>query len=183
MGLWSGIKRVVLTDVRVLVRGMGRAELDAFERALIESDIGVSATMELVAAVTDEVRRGRLKTAEDVRTVLEDRLALLLDAADGKDPGAIAHSDTGPTVILMIGVNGSGKTTTSAKLAWKLKQEGKTVTLAACDTFRSLLRLEGTPPGAVDCLLAAEAVARRYPFVTRNVRHFERVNGLLLIAV
>src|SRR5438105_13534798 len=88
MGIWSRIKQVALTDVRVLVRGMERAELDAFERALIESDLGVPATMELVGAVTDEVRRGRLKTADDVRGVLEQRLSLLLaDGATGP-PGA-----------------------------------------------------------------------------------------------
>jgi len=70
VGIWSKIKQVALTDVRVLARGMGKAELDAFERALFESDLGVAATTELVSAVTDEVRRGRLKTADDVRGVL-----------------------------------------------------------------------------------------------------------------
>ena len=52
MGIWSRLKRAALTDVAVLVRGMGRTELDAFERALIESDLGVPATTELVGAVT-----------------------------------------------------------------------------------------------------------------------------------
>ncbi len=136
MGIWSRIKRVALTDVRVLVRGMERAELDAFERALIESDLGVPAAMELVAAVTDEVRRGRLKTADDVRGVLEERLAAML--ADGAGhPGMIARSAAGPTVVLMVGVNGSGKTTASAKLAKRLKGEGRKVLLCAADTYRA----------------------------------------------
>ena len=135
MGLWSRIKQVALTDVRVLVRGMERAELDGFERALIESDLGVPATMELVGAVTDEVRRGRLKTADDVHAVLEERLTALL--ADGSSPGAVARSDAGTTVILMIGVNGSGKTTASAKLGWRLKAEGRKVLLCAADTYRA----------------------------------------------
>jgi fused signal recognition particle receptor len=135
MGIWSKIKRVALTDVRVLVRGMERAELDAFERALIESDLGVPASMELVTAVTDEVRRGKLKTADDVRGVLEERLAGML--ADGGDPGAIARSTAGPTVILMVGVNGSGKTTATAKLGKRLAREGRKVLLCAADTYRA----------------------------------------------
>src|SRR4051812_39963492 len=136
MGLWSSIKRVALTDVRVLVRGMDRAELDAFERALIESDLGVAATMELVGAVTDEVRRGRLKTAGDVHPVLEaPPPALLADGAGS--PSAVAGSDAGLTVILMVGVNGSGKTTASAKLGDRLRREGRKVLLCAADTYRA----------------------------------------------
>jgi fused signal recognition particle receptor len=136
MGIWSRLKRVALTDVRVLVRGMGRAELDAFERALIESDLGVPATMDLVAAVTEEVRRGRLKTADDVRGVLEARLAALL-TTDGSEPGRLARAASGPTVILVVGVNGSGKTTATAKLGRRLSREGRSVLLCAADTYRA----------------------------------------------
>lgn len=136
MTLWSRLKSVALTDVAVLVRGMGRAELDAFERVLIEADIGVPATAELVGAVEAEVRRGKLKTADDVRAVLEERLTALLTTTDGKDPGAIAKSET-TTVILMIGVNGSGKTTAAAKLGKRLAGEGRKVLLCAADTFRA----------------------------------------------
>ncbi len=128
---------MALTDVRVLVRGMERAELDAFERALIESDLGVPAAMELVAAVTDEVCRGRLKTADDVRTVLEDRLTTMLADGGPANPGEIARSTAGPTVILMVGVNGSGKTTAAAKLGRRLKAEGRKVLLCAADTYRA----------------------------------------------
>ena len=136
MSLWKKIKQVALTDVRVLARGMGRAELDSFERALIESDLGVAATTELVGAVTDEVRRGRLKTADDVRGVLEQRLTGML-AANGEDPGAVARSAEGPTVILLVGVNGSGKTTATAKLGKRLAKQGRKVLLAAADTYRA----------------------------------------------
>jgi fused signal recognition particle receptor len=136
MGLWSKIKQVALTDVRVLARGMGKAELDLFERALFESDLGLAATTELVGAVTDEVRRGKLRTAEDVRGVLEERLTALL-SANGADPGAIATSATGPTVILMVGVNGSGKTTATAKLGKRLAKQGRKVLLCAADTYRA----------------------------------------------
>jgi fused signal recognition particle receptor len=136
MGIWSRVKRVALTDVGVLVRGMGRAELDAFERALIESDLGVAATTELVGAVTEEVRRGRLKTADDVLGVLQERLTAML-RSDGMDPGAIARSGDGPTVILMVGINGSGKTTAAAKLGKRLAKEGRKVLLCAADTYRA----------------------------------------------
>jgi len=136
MGLWSRVKRLALTDVTVLVRGTGKAELDAFERALIESDLGVAAAMDLVADVTDRVRRGKLKTADDVREVLRERLGQLLAGGDG-DPGRIARAATGPTVVLMIGVNGSGKTTAAAKLARRLTREGRRVLLVAADTYRA----------------------------------------------
>jgi fused signal recognition particle receptor len=136
MGIWSRLKRAALTDIAVLVRGMGRAELDAFERVLIESDLGVSATTELVAAVTEEVRRGRLKTADDVQKVLEERLAVML-TSEIADPGLIARSSEGPTVILMVGINGSGKTTATAKLGKRLSKEGRKVLLCAADTYRA----------------------------------------------
>jgi len=137
VGLWSRIRQVALTDVRVLVRGMGTAELEAFERVLIEADLGVGATMELVGEVTEQVRRGRLKTAEDVRAVLEERLTGLLANGAGAEPGRIAESAEGPTVILMVGVNGSGKTTATAKIGARLKAQGRKVLLCAADTYRA----------------------------------------------
>jgi fused signal recognition particle receptor len=137
VGLWSRIKQVALTDVRVLVSGMGRAELDAFERVLIESDLGVAASMALVGDVTEQVRRGQLKTAEDVYAVLEARLTALLSSDASVVPGRVARSAAGPTVILMVGVNGSGKTTATAKLAKRLAREGRKVILAAADTYRA----------------------------------------------
>jgi fused signal recognition particle receptor len=137
VGLWGKIRQVALTDVRVLVRGMGRAELDAFERVLIEADLGVAAAMELVGEVTEQVRRGRLKTADDVQAVLLERLTGLLSNGDAGDPGRIARSADGPTVILMVGVNGSGKTTATAKIGARLKGQGHKVLLCAADTYRA----------------------------------------------
>jgi fused signal recognition particle receptor len=136
-GLWTKVKELALTDVGVLVRGMGRAELDLFERALIESDLGVTATMELVDDVTAKVRGGQLKTADDVRKVLEERLAAMLAPEDGKKPGEVARATEGPTVILLAGVNGSGKTTAAAKLAQRLRKEGRKPLLVAADTYRA----------------------------------------------
>jgi fused signal recognition particle receptor len=137
VGIWSRIKQLAVTDVSVLVRGLARAELDEFERTLIEADLGVAATTELVAEVADRVRRGKLKTADDVRAALEDMLAYLLAAEDGADPGRLSQGAGGPTVILMVGVNGSGKTTATAKLAHRLTSQGSRVLLVAADTYRA----------------------------------------------
>lgn len=137
LGLWSRIKRLALTDVAVLVRGAGRAELDEFERVLIEADLGVAASLELVAEVEAQVRRGTLKTAGDVRATLEERLVQLLSAGAPAEPGRVARAEPGPTVVLLVGVNGVGKTTVAAKLAWRLVREGRSVLLAAADTYRA----------------------------------------------
>ena len=136
-GLWGRIRRLAVTDVAVLVRGFGKAELEEFERVLIEADLGVAAAEELVGHVEDEVRRGRLRTAEQVRAALEARLVAMLQAPDGHAPGDVARGDPGPTVILMVGVNGTGKTTAAAKLARRLGAEGRSALLVAADTYRA----------------------------------------------
>src|SRR3990170_7936025 len=116
--LWSRIKQIALTDVGALMRGLNADDLENMERVLIEADFGVPATVELTQALEDEVRKGKLKTEEDLRLALEGRLAALLDGME--NPGLVARSESGPTVILLIGVNGTGKTTTAAKLARRL---------------------------------------------------------------
>ena len=134
-GLWSRIKRVAMTDVGALMRGLNADDLERMERVLIEADFGVPATVELTQALEDEVRRGKLKTEADLRGALETRLAILLNGRS--DPGVIARAEPGPTVILMVGVNGTGKTTTTAKLARRLQREGRKVLLVAADTYRA----------------------------------------------
>ncbi|MEP6475463.1 MAG: signal recognition particle receptor subunit alpha, partial [Gemmatimonadota bacterium] len=119
LGLWGRLKRVALTDVGALVRGMNAADLEALERALIEADFGVPATLDLVQAVEDEVRRGKLKTEADLKAAVVARIEALLTGP--AEPGRIATGDgAGPTVVLFIGVNGVGKTTSVAKLAHRL---------------------------------------------------------------
>ena len=134
-GLWARIKRVALTDVGALMRGLNADDLEKMERVLIEADFGVAATVELTQALEDEVRKGKLKTEADLRRSLESRLAGMLDGQ--AQAGAMARAEPGPTVILLVGVNGTGKTTTAAKLARRLKQEGRKVLLAAADTYRA----------------------------------------------
>ena len=111
------------------------ASLDALEEALYTADFGVETTNEILDEIkkaygSDKELQGR-QAAEIGASVLKRVLA----GAEGVLPDSTATG--APIVIAMIGVNGSGKTTTSAKLAWKLKEDGKTVTLAACDTFRA----------------------------------------------
>ncbi|HTO74143.1 MAG TPA: signal recognition particle-docking protein FtsY [Gemmatimonadales bacterium] len=136
LGLWARLKRVALTDVGALVRGMNAADLEAMERALIEADFGVPATLDLVRAVEDEVRRGRLRTEADLKAAVADRIARMLEGP--ADPSRIAKGEgAGPTVVLFVGVNGVGKTTTVAKVARRLTAEGRSVLLAAADTYRA----------------------------------------------
>ena len=175
LGLWGRIKRVMLTDVGALVRGLKAADLEELERTLLEADFGVPATMELVAAMEEGVRAGRLKTSEDLRNALVSRLAEMLSGYT--DPASITRSDEGITVVLVMGVNGTGKTTTCAKLARRLQKEGRKVLLAAADTYRAgaIAQLEvwaerlgiecvsGAPGGdpAAVAFDAMEAAARR----------------------
>jgi fused signal recognition particle receptor len=133
--LWSRIKRIALTDEGALMRGLNADDLEKMERVLIEADFGVAATVEITQALEDEVRRGKLKTEADLKGALQERLVAMLVGTE--DPGAIARPASGPAVILIVGVNGTGKTTTAAKLARRLQQEGRSVLLAAADTYRA----------------------------------------------
>jgi fused signal recognition particle receptor len=134
--VWSRIKRIALTDVGALMRGLNAEDLENLERVLIEADFGVAATVELTEALEDEVRKGKLKTEADLKRSLQQRLTAMLQASD-KSPGEILRANPGPTVVLLIGVNGTGKTTTAAKLGWRLQQQGRRVLLAAADTYRA----------------------------------------------
>ena len=135
LGLWGRLKRVMLTDVGALVRGLKAADLERIEQLLIEADFGVPATMELVDALEQGVRSGKLKKEDDVRGALVERLSTLLQGPE--HPERLARATSGLTVILVVGVNGVGKTTTVAKLAKRLKAEGRKVLLAAADTWRA----------------------------------------------
>ena len=134
--LWQRLKRVALTDVGALVRGMNAADLEALERTLIEADFGVQATVDLVGTVEDEVRRGRLKTEGDLLKAVADRIRIILEVP-GSDPGMLARAADGPTVIVFVGVNGVGKTTSVARVARRLQREGRSILLGAADTYRA----------------------------------------------
>jgi fused signal recognition particle receptor len=114
-------------------RRMDAASIATLEESLYAADFGVETTREILdeikkAARGDEALEGK-KAAEIGAEVLRRVLA-------GSE-GMLKKADSPPTVIVLVGVNGSGKTTTAAKLGWKLKQDGSSVLLAACDTFRA----------------------------------------------
>jgi len=133
--LWSRIKRLALTDVGALVRGLKGTELEEIERILIESDFGVPATLDLVEHLEAAIRKGTVKTEADLRSAFGARITELL--AGPAEPGRIVQAATPPTVVLVMGVNGAGKTTSIAKLAHRLVREGRSVLLGAADTWRA----------------------------------------------
>lgn len=111
------------------------AVLDSLEEALIASDAGVDLSVRLVDELRDEVRANRLTFAEELQPAVRERLLDLLEKAEAAQP--LAETGTGPRITLLVGVNGTGKTTTAAKLARRKKEAGTTVILAAADTFRA----------------------------------------------
>lgn len=135
LGLWQRLKRLALTDVGALARGLNADDLEQMERVLIEADFGVPATLDLVGFLEGEVRKGKLKTDVQLREAVVTQLGAML--AGPTDPARLATPESGPTVVLVVGVNGVGKTTSVAKLARRLQREGKKVLLGAADTYRA----------------------------------------------
>ncbi len=133
---WQRVKDVALRDVGVMVRGgVKQGSLEQLEELLLEADFGVPVTLRLVAAVEDRAKRGQVKTEEEFRLALAEGVEGALRAGNS-DP-ALALPGARPAVVLIIGVNGAGKTTFIGKLAAKLRGEGKRVMVAAGDTFRA----------------------------------------------
>jgi fused signal recognition particle receptor len=134
--------RNAFRKVEDLFRSGKRREdiLEGLEEALVQADVGVTATERIVAAL-----RAKTSKAEDeagLERALKDELVAMLSPPAGRPaagPSAAEGlpSGTGPAVILMVGVNGGGKTTSAAKLAARYKREGRRVVLAAADTFRA----------------------------------------------
>jgi fused signal recognition particle receptor len=152
---------------------------DELEELLIGADTGVSTTHKVLGELQVAVERDRIKEVSDVRELLKSELVGILQA--GREKGRIwgeegAPPDSRPAVILVVGVNGTGKTTSVAKLAQAYKEDGERVVVAAADTFRAaaieqlkswgdvvdadvVAHKQGADPGAVvfDALTAAES--------------------------
>ncbi len=105
---------------------------EELEEVLIQADVGIAATQRLLEEIRRSVRQKKISEPGEVKTLLREKMVELLG-----DPVPVRWSDTPPTVILVVGVNGVGKTTTIGKLAHRFRQEGKKVLLAAADTFRA----------------------------------------------
>lgn len=122
-------------------RKIDAASLDELEEALYTADFGVETTEEILGEIKHAYGKEKDLQGRAAAEIGASVLRRVLAGSEGDmtvvPGGAVAGADKVPVVIAMIGVNGSGKTTTAAKLAWRLKQDGKGVTLAACDTFRA----------------------------------------------
>ena len=135
--------------------------LDEIEEVLITSDIGMDTTIKIVDELRTKIGRDYLRTPEQVKEGLKEIMIRLVDKGERNE-----LSKESPLIVLMVGINGGGKTTTIGKLAYKLKKEGRSVVLAAADTFRAaageqlkiwgernavnvITHQEGTDPAAV----------------------------------
>ncbi len=120
--------RSILTGQR-----LSPALIQEIQRRLIQADVGVKTATELSKDLQAGFERGEITTGDQALVFLKDQLSAYWPQADRK----LKFAPTGPTVILVAGINGAGKTTSIAKIAKSLRDEGKTVMLAACDTFRA----------------------------------------------
>jgi fused signal recognition particle receptor len=112
--------------------------LDDLEEILISSDVGVETTIKIIERIEKRVARDKYVGSEELNRILRDEIMALLEennSADVSDFDITGRTD--PYVIMVVGVNGVGKTTTIGKLAWNFKQGGKSVLLGAADTFRA----------------------------------------------
>ena len=143
MGLFDFLKRGLEKTKTSLFRGIAglftsqsawTAETyQKLEASLIATDLGVPVSQAIVKEIKDRYERGKISTEEDVLTAGKEYLLGII----GTETPQIHRAEAGPTVIMMVGVNGSGKTTTCAKLANYFTKQGQKVMLAAGDTFRA----------------------------------------------
>src|SRR5690606_32205306 len=134
--LWDRMVDVALTDVTTLVRGVDEGSLERLEELLIAADFGVPATLRLVDAVERLAERGIARSQQDYLEAVREEIVAILSA--GRSDTALTYNlEGGPTVLLVAGVNGVGKTTTIGKLAHRFTSRGRRVLLAAGDTFRA----------------------------------------------
>jgi fused signal recognition particle receptor len=157
-------------DVGVIARGgVSPGSLERLEELLLEGDFGVASTIRLVADVESLASKGKVKTQDEFLEALRGGIESALRAGNSSPEMKLAES--GPTVVLVVGVNGAGKTTTIGKLAARLRKEGKSVLIAAGDTYRAgaidQLRLwaertgagfVGSAPGADPAAIAFNAI-------------------------
>ena len=123
-----------IEEVVGLRKEIDRETLDDLEATLLSSDLGTTTTREVLAAMREKVDRKLINDAAELKAVLKSELLAILNKASDRSATRVEGE---PEVILVVGVNGTGKTTTIGKLAHVLKAQGKTVLLCAADTFRA----------------------------------------------
>jgi fused signal recognition particle receptor len=112
--------------------GLNESSVEELEEILITSDVGVHATKTIIDSLREKIKKGEIKNTESVKDLLKKEMASILGPSTFVTP-----SNEKPFIILTVGVNGVGKTTTIGKLAARFKSQGNTVMLAASDTFRA----------------------------------------------
>lgn len=134
-------KESVLDKIARAVVGKSKVDaevLDNLEEVLVTSDVGIDTTLKIIKKIEDRVARDKYVNTTELNTILRDEIAALLTENNvGDTEGFKLPDGHKPYVILVVGVNGVGKTTTIGKLAYQFKQEGKKVYLGAADTFRA----------------------------------------------
>src|SRR5687768_2645852 len=134
--LWQRVKDVALMDVGVLARGgVSPGSLERLEELLLEADFGVPVTLRLVEEVEGKAARGEVRSQDEFLAALRAGVERAL--RQGNSDPALHLPDEGPAVILIVGVNGAGKTTAIGKLAARFRAQDRSVLLAAGDTFRA----------------------------------------------
>lgn len=134
--LWTRIRDVALTDVTAIARtGAIQGSLEGLEKVLLEADFGVPTTLRLVGEIEGQARRGLIKTQDEFLRALEKAIEASLRTGNS-DP-RIIQAVSAPTVILVVGVNGAGKTTFIGKFSDLLKANKMSVLVGAADTFRA----------------------------------------------
>ncbi len=123
-----------IEDVVSFRKEIDRTTLDELEATLLSADLGTTTTNEVLEAMREKVDRKQIANGEELKRVLKEELLAILNKAAERETVKVEGE---PEVILVVGVNGTGKTTTIGKLAHALRAQGKTVLLAAADTFRA----------------------------------------------
>lgn len=137
----SKTKENVFSKITRAIAGKSKVDdevLDNLEEVLITSDIGVDTTLKIISRIEDRVARDKYVTTSELTAILREEIASLLTENHTEDLESFTvPEDKKPYVIMVVGVNGVGKTTTIGKLAYQFKKAGKNVYLGAADTFRA----------------------------------------------
>ena len=137
----SKTKENVFSKITRAIAGKSKVDdevLDNLEEVLITSDVGVDTTLKIISRIEDRVARDKYVTTSELTAILREEIASLLTENHTEDLESFTvPEDKNPYVIIVVGVNGVGKTTTIGKLAYQFKKAGKNVYLGAADTFRA----------------------------------------------
>lgn len=137
----SMTKESVFSKITKAIAGKSKVDddvLDDLEEVLITSDVGVDTTLKIIDRIEKRVAKDKYVTTQELTAILRDEIASLLTENNSDDnEGFTLPDDKKPYVIMVVGVNGVGKTTTIGKLAYQFKKAGKKVYLGAADTFRA----------------------------------------------